>query len=115
METATLATSLRKGATFDQSLTVTIDGTAVNFTGYTARMQVRKKPTEDGELLLDLTTSNGGIVLNATGKIRRVITATQSAALPVGNWHYDLRLTSGSGVVDYLVQGPFVVEARISL
>jgi hypothetical protein len=42
------------------------------------------------------------------------VTATETAALPVGSLAYDLRLTSGTSVVTYLLAGHVAVQKRIT-
>ena len=59
-----------QGATFQRVLTwKDSTGANVNLTGYSARMQVRRRPS-DGEALVSLTTQNGRITLGgAAGTI----------------------------------------------
>ena len=69
-------------------------GNLINLTGYTAKMQVRdKKP--DSEAILTLTSdAGGGITLGgALGTLKIHIKSTQTAALPVGDYYYDLVLS----------------------
>lgn len=79
------------GATFRQKITWSDKNSVpINLTGYTGRMQVRKK-IDDPIALIDLTTENGGIVLGGTlGTIEIVITDLQTADL--SNGVYDLEL-----------------------
>lgn len=101
-----------QGATFQRQLTWTDStGTAVNLTGYTARMQVR--PTVDSSTLtLELTTSNGRITLGgAAGTIDLLVLA--SAMTMAGDYVYDLELVYGT-TVTRLVQGFFTVRAEVT-
>lgn len=101
-----------QGATFQRQLTWTDStGTAVNLTGYTARMQVR--PTVDSSTLtLELTTSNGRITLGgAAGTIDLLVLA--SAMTMAGDYVYDLELVY-STTVTRLVQGFFTVRAEVT-
>lgn len=101
-----------QGATFQRQLTWTDStGTAVNLTGYTARMQVR--PTVDSSTLtLELTTSNGRITLGGSaGTIDLLVLA--SAMTMAGDYVYDLELVY-STTVTRLVQGFFTVRAEVT-
>lgn len=102
-----------QGATLDKTFTATQDGTAVNWTGYTAKLQVRRYP--DSDVVLELSTNTGGGITTLTnnGKVIILATATQTSAINAGNYVYDLELTSGSYVVR-LVQGAFSVQAQVT-
>lgn len=85
------------------------DGVAVNLTGYSASMQVRKSLT-DG-VALELSTVNSRITLGGSlGTVTLLVSATDTATVDVGQYFYDLELTSGSGVVTRLIEGRFQVK-----
>ena len=104
-----------QGATFSRQLTWLDDSSsAVNLTGYTARMQVRET-VESSSTLLSLTTENSRIALGGTaGTITLTVTAADTAAVVAGHYVYDLELVSGSGTVYRLVQGCFTVDAEVT-
>ena len=83
-------------------------GALVNTEGYTAKLTLRNR---SNCFSLDLTTSNGKIVLGgATYNV--VITATPSdtlGALPA-EYDYDLELVSGSGAIVPLLAGTITKE-----
>ena len=90
------------------------NGTPNNLTGYTARMQVRATIAA-ASALLDLTTSNGGIVLGGTaGTIRILATAAQTAALTIDEGFYDLELIDGAGAVRRLLYGAVTVSKEVT-
>jgi hypothetical protein len=73
--------------------------------GFTARMQAKVTP-EDVAPTLNLTSANGGVVLDDTLKtITIVVTDVQSAALEPGDYLYDLELVDGGGAVTEIVHG----------
>lgn len=114
MTPGTLNLTCPAGATFSRTLTYKINGSAVNLSGYSARLQVRQKHTSTTKLL-DLTTANSGIALGgAAGTITITATDTQTAALPDGVWRYDLEIVSGAGVVTRLVEGTFTVTPEVT-
>jgi hypothetical protein len=101
-----------QGATLDKTFTAAQDGTPINWTGYTAKLQVRRYP--DSDAVLTLATGGQGITtLTNDGKVSIVATATQTGAITAGNYVYDLELTSGTYVVR-LVQGAFTVQAQVT-
>jgi len=100
-----------QGATFDQTFTLTVSGSPVNLTGYTAAMKVRATPADDA--VLSLTNGSGITLGGALGTVAVVITATQTSNIAAGKYYYDLELTS-AGVVTRFIQGSFRVSAEIT-
>jgi hypothetical protein len=86
----------------------------VDLTGYTARMQIRET-VDDEDVVLELTTENGGITLGGTnGQITLLIDADDTAALTVDKAVYDLELIDGSGIVTRLVSGEITVTKEVT-
>jgi len=84
-----------QGTTFDLKPVWKIGGVPVNLTNYTADMQVRF--ASDTGVIVELSTSNGNATIDAAyGRINLHLSATQTAALPVGTYQYDLNLTNNS-------------------
>lgn len=101
-----------QGATFDRVARLTVGGSAFDLTGYTARMQVRE--TYDATATLVSLTTGSGITLGGTaGTIQWVISSTASAALPDGNFVYDLELINNAEVTR-LIQGKFTVTPEVT-
>lgn len=114
MAAGTLDLSIEQGATYNLVLTWKVDGTAVNLTNYTARLQARVD-VEDTDTVLSMTTSGGGITLGGVlGTITLDRTAAQTAAIAAGTYIYDLEMVAGSGTVTRLVQGELVVSAEVT-
>jgi len=107
--------TIEQGATFSLSATwKDSTGSAVNLTGYTARMQVRHFK-DSTTTLANLTTENNGIVLGAAlGTITVTITATATAAMPALEAFYDLELQSAGGVVTRLLQGKATISREVT-
>jgi tRNA A37 threonylcarbamoyltransferase TsaD len=105
-----------QGATFNQTLFYETGepSAPVNLAGYTAKMHIRSKP-ESKALILELSTSNGRIVLNeATGSIRLFISASDSALLSVCDKAvYDLELTTGA-VTTRILQGNVIISPEVT-
>ena len=106
--------TLEQGATFDKTLTwqdsSTDPATAINLTGYTAKMEIRKKYT-DAAAQVTLTHASGITLGGAAGTIRIILSNTFTSSLPADfSGVYDLELTSGAGIVTRLVQGSVSVS-----
>lgn len=81
----------------------TEDGlTAINLQGYTARMQVRSAPESD-EVLAELSTANGRLLIDSYNRIRMTLTAAETAEMTPWDTpaHYDLKVSGPGG--SYLV------------
>jgi hypothetical protein len=113
MAAGTLDLSIEQGATYNLVLTWQINGTAVNLTNYTARLQARVD-VEDSEVILSLTTGAGITLGGAAGTITLDQTATQTTLLPAGTYVYDLELIAGGGTVTRLVQGELIVSPEVT-
>lgn len=103
-----------QGATFNRVITLfEPDGeTPYDLTGYTARMQVRRE-TEEGDVLISLTTANGRIALGgAAGTITLNISATDTAAL-TDDGVYDLEIVSGANV-HRVLKGLFRLDYEVT-
>jgi hypothetical protein len=105
-----------QGASFDYTFTwqetagtVT---TPVNLTGYSARMQVRR--TYDSTAVALSLVSGTGITLGGTaGTIILEANPTTTAAIPAGQYVYDLEMVQ-SGAVTRLLQGTFIVDPEVT-
>lgn len=79
--------------------------TPIDLTGFTARMQIRAT-VADTTVIREMTTSNGGIVLNNTTKtIVLIIPADVTAAYTWNSTVYALEMTSSGGQVTPLCYG----------
>ena len=98
--------TIEQGATYNLSfLYQDENGDAINLTGMTARMQLRRQFASD-TALLSLTTENGRITITPLeGKIELYIGATDTALL-TGSGVYDFELVNGP-VVNRLLEGSF--------
>jgi hypothetical protein len=86
--------------------------TPVDLTGYTARMQIRDPVTE--ELLCDLSTEDGRIVINPAAKtIALTIPADIVQAFDWTRGVYDLEMISVLGVRETIFTGSITVKQDI--
>jgi len=107
---------LEQGAVFrDEIRLKQPSGDPVDLTGCTARMQIRD---QDGALLLTLHSAGAGLTIDGeSGTISRLITATQTSALPATGGNYDLEITppAGPNYTWRLHQGSVTVNAEVTL
>jgi hypothetical protein len=107
--------TINQGATYE--LTVTWKdsaGTAINLTGYSARMQVRETYSSTSTIV-SLTNGSGITLGGAAGTIAILISATTTAALTAPfSGVYDLELVSAGGVVTRLLQGAATVSPEVT-
>ena len=86
----------------------------VDLTGYTARMQIRGK-LADTVIIKELTTTNGGIVINNSLKtITITISAADTALLDFVSAVYSLELVSSGGEVSQLINGTLSLVKEVT-
>jgi len=93
----------------DQTFPFTIAG--YNLTGYTAKLQAR---TQYGASTAMVTLTNGSGITLGDGTFSLTFTNAQTSAMPLGQWVYDLEITSG-GIVTRLLQGSFTVTPQVTV
>jgi len=103
---------IHQGADFDATFTYQDpDGVAIDITGYTFELvMVKVKP--GGQDVATWTTADGdfSITSAATGRFALRVTATETAAIPLGSYWFDLNGTTTGGAVYPLVQGQIIVD-----
>lgn len=107
--------TIYQGATFvDQLVWKTGEpATPVDFTGATARMQIRqlqKSPT----FLMSLTTEDGRITLGPDGIIKIEISATDTSAITFTGGVYDLEIVFSNGYVRRFMEGNVIVSGEVT-
>ena len=77
-------------------------------------MDLRKNQDDSNEVIT-LTTSNSRITMGGVaGTIILTISATDSAALSVGDGVYDLEITDSNGKVDRIMEGTYSIRGNVS-
>lgn len=106
-------TDIEQGETFIRVFTwKDSTGTAVNVTGYTARMQLRRDATS-ATAEHSFTSSDSIALGGSAGTVTLTIAATTTANM-TSRYYYDLELISGSSVVYKLLKGIFTVQPEIT-
>lgn len=98
-------------------------GTAVDLTGYTARMQLRVEVTAP-MVALELTTENDRILLGqrrptdsadpANGLITLWVDAPTMEAIEAKTYSYDLELVSADGFVTRVLEGKVKISPEVT-
>jgi len=109
-------TTIEQGARYDRTITwYDKDGNLVDLRTYTARAHYRNHHADD-DIILELTTGNGGIVLGGLlGTIQLLATTAQTTALPAeafGVW--DLEMVDAAGEADRLLEGAFSITPEVT-
>ncbi len=101
-----------QGKTWTISITVRDAGNnLVNFTGYSARWDVRVNPYSVDTVL---SLSNGsGITLTANGVITLTATAAQTADIPASSYVHEIELTDPTGAKPPFLAGNLKVVAEV--
>lgn len=112
---AKLKLQIYQGATFRHRLRWrTSGGTPIDLTGCTARMQVRSE-VESADVLLELTTENGGITLGGTaGTIDLLVTDEDTTAITWEGGVWDLEIVHPDGTVTRLAEGSISVSPEVT-
>ena len=97
------AITIHQGATFSETFIITdSDGNPVDFTGWTARMQIRATAASIFAYL-DLTTGGGGLTLldpaGGPSVVEAYATPARTVQIPAEKPVYDILLTDSSGNV----------------
>lgn len=108
---------IEKGATYNKIFRWSQKGLGfVDTSLYLARMQIRETKT-DGSFFLEMTSSNGGIILNETpGLIRLHLTATETTNLTnlFGVYDLEMQLLTDSENVRRLIQGEVEIDGEVT-
>lgn len=106
---------IEQGATFVKNIIwKDSNGDPVDITGYTARMQIRRKKSST-TVEHSATTENDGITLGLTaGTIDILIPATDTAEFEFTKGVYDLELVDPQGKVYRIIEGGVEVSKEVT-
>jgi len=89
------------------------DGSPVDMTGATAKMQLRTSVTSS-TVVLELSSENGRITIGQAGRLDLQIAADDTAAMPTASGVYDLEVKFASGVVKKIIRGSYLVTPEVT-
>jgi hypothetical protein len=104
---------LPQGQTWDTKFVWESGGSAVDLTGYAARMMLRAT-AEAASPTVSLSTVAGTMTVNSSGEIQLAYPAISSSAITAATYLYDLELENPAGNVRRLVEGRAVVSREIT-
>lgn len=105
---------IEQGVYREQSFVWKASGVAVNLTGYTARMQLRKSVSAS-DILLSLTTVNGGIVIDPlVGKVTVIFNESDTQGVSWASGVYDIELVNPSGKPMRFIEGEFELSKEVT-
>jgi len=90
-----------------------------DFTGYTARMQVRTKPRRDATLMYTFTSEeNSGsiipLIVFTGGEVSITFGAAWSEDKEPDKGYFDLRLATAGGEVEFAIRGEFSIVSTVT-
>lgn len=85
-----------------------------DLTGYTVRLQARRRRDSDSELLITMDTDAGTITVDDEGMVLGELPDTLTGYVPAGTWWYDMRVVPPGGDADYYVEGPLIWEESVT-
>lgn len=88
------------------TITAKENGVGIDFTGWSAKAEVRNAISND--VAVTLTSPSSGITLNSSGVITLTMTAAQTNGL-LGEYRYDLQMTNPSGAIKTYTFGTITV------
>ena len=101
------------GSTYQLSVAWKDDSAvAINLTGYSARMHVRRE-INDTDTVLELSSGSGLTLGGSAGTVAVEIAAADTVDLS-GVYVYDLEVESGGGVVTRLIQGAITINPEVT-
>lgn len=114
MPAARYKLNIDQGATLRKSFTWNANGTPVDLTGFTGRMQIRQS-IDDADPIIDMTTANGGVIIGPQpGQFTLHISATDSAAFAFDMAVYDVELIAPGGDVTRILAGDVVLSREVT-
>jgi hypothetical protein len=112
LDPGTYKTTIWCGATWERTFTWRVDGTLVNWTGYTAKLQVKQYLNDASVLTL---TSGSGITLGGSaGTIALVMSSALTGAVTPGSYLYDLEVTNGT-VTYRVLEGKLQFDGQVTI
>ena len=107
--------TIEQGATFSQQVTWRDStGSAIDLTGYSARMDVRKSHVSTTRLI-QLSTTNGFITISGSiGRVDILLPASGTETLTPADAVYDLEMVAADGTVTRLLEGKANITAEVT-
>ena len=108
-----MSVEIFRGDTWIRTWTIMVDETPADFTGASARLQVRKS-AKDTEVLLEANTDNGGLIFVGNPTEGKIYLKTQTEDLDAGKYVFDIEVTFVDGVVQTYEQNTLVLKQDVT-
>ncbi len=103
-----------QGATFQKTVTIEIDQTPLNLSGYSSRLQVREN-YYSANTIVNLLSSGSGLTISASAGIIDIFIEDEvTKNFPAGTFVYDLEIESVNGNVDRVLEGSFIITPEVT-
>lgn len=102
---------INQKSSFDVTFAVQEDGSAINLTGYSVNAKLKPEYSSPDNQAVTFTTA---IANAAAGTITMSLDPTQTAALTLPRYYYDLIITSNSGFKTRVVEGKITISKGIT-
>lgn len=107
--------TIEQGTQF-QLVVLVKDGTGIrNLTGYTAKLDIKKYVSDATPAAQYSSPSSGVVVDGPNGLVTITITGTQTTAYTFKSGAYDLKITSGGGAPERILQGGVTVSPQVTV
>lgn len=93
------------------TITCDVGGTVIDFTGYSAKMEIRTGLSGD---LIKTLTDTSGIMMGSDGTIVLSMTAAETNAIAAGEYRYDLQVADTNGSITTYFSGTFTIFSDIT-
>jgi hypothetical protein len=103
-----------QGATFQKTVTIKIDETPLNLTGYSSRLQVRENYYSASTIVNLLSSGSGLTISGSAGVIDILIADEVTKNFTAGTFVYDLEIESLNGTVDRVLEGNFIITPEVT-
>ena len=111
--TAKYKIKINQGATLRIPFTWRSNGLPIDITGFTARMQIRKT-VASSEVIHELSTENGGIILGDDGAFLIYISDSVTETFNFTTAVYDLEFVNLDGDVIRLLEGAVQLSLEVT-
>lgn len=103
--------SIDQGTTFSLTITVTdLNNNALDLTNYTARSQMRRSYGASSYVAFTATIDDDP----TTGELTISLTPTQTSALKIGRYVYDVEIEDNAGNVTRVLEGIITVTPEVT-
>ena len=102
-----------RGDTWIRSWTIMVNELPADFTGATARLQIRKS-AKDPEFLLEASTETSGLTFVGDPTEGKIALKLQTQPLEAGKYSFDLEVTFADGVIQTYEQNTLVLKQDVT-